>query len=593
MPSATQSQPRSQTSIVAVKVDGQPLAPDVAAKIVEATIEQDLVLPDAFAIRFRDIATATGSNTQTLFGMADRDEFRVGREIELSMGREEKTKTAMKGEITALELEMRADGVPGLTVRGYDKGHRLNRQKKTRTFTNHKISDIVQQVANDSGLTSKVDDTMEVYEHVFQDNQTDWEFVRGLARTIGKEAFVTDSALNFRTPAVNGAPIEQEFGQSLRQMRLRMTSSAQVGQVEVRGWDPKKKQAVTVLVKEPGDTAPKDKGKVGGDAASVFGSAKFILNDHTIASHEDAKQRAQSILDELSGGFVQLDCVCLGDADLKPGRQIKIKGISTRFAGEYYISATTHQTTPDRGYVTNVVVSGRQPNSLTALVSSNAARPGAPSAARSSFRHPGVVVGIVSNNQDPDDRGRVKLRFPWFDDSLESNWAPVASPMAGKDRGFFWLPEIDDEVLVAFDHGDINHPYVVGSLWNGIDKPPKRTNEVISGGNVNQRIIKSRSGHVITIDDTSGQESISIVDKTGSNSIKLESPTNKLTVAVNGDMILDASRGNLSLKGLTVSVEGIQSLTVKAPQTDVKATAKLSLDGGAMTEVKGGMVKLN
>lgn len=85
----------------------------------------------------------------------------------------------------------------------------------------------------------------------------------------------------------------------------------------------------------------------------------------------------------------------------------------------------------------------------------------------------GVVIGIVTNNRDPDGLHRVKLRFPWLGAEDESNWARVATPMAGPGRGFYALPEVDDEVLVAFDHGNVDHPYVVGSLWNGQDAPPE------------------------------------------------------------------------------------------------------------------------
>jgi uncharacterized protein involved in type VI secretion and phage assembly len=310
---------------------------------------------------------------------------------------------------------------------------------------------------------------------------------------------------------------------------------------------------------------------------------------------------------------------------LKPGVQIRLKGLSTRFSGDYYVSAATHQMTAERGYLTSVIVTGRQPNSVTALVGAgNGSRPGAPAAARTTATYPGVVIGIVTNNKDPEMGGRVKVKFPWLDDQLETDWARIASPMAGNGRGFFWLPEITDEVLVAFEHGDINRPYVVGGLWNGQDKPPRTAAQAVGGdGKVNLRVIKSRSGHTITIDDTQGQENITIVDKTGVNTIKLDSPTNKLSVSVDGDMSLEALKGNISMKGRTVAVEATQGLTMKGltvnaeatqamtvkgtsteeqataamkvsgATTDVEARAKLGLSGGAMTEVKGGIIRLN
>ncbi|NTW02923.1 MAG: phage tail protein, partial [Oscillochloris sp.] len=130
----------------------------------------------------------------------------------------------------------------------------------------------------------------------------------------------------------------------------------------------------------------------------------------------------------------------------------------------------------------------------------------------------GVTVGVVTNNQDPDSLGRVKVKLPWLSDQDESFWARVVAPMAGKDRGLYLLPEIDDEVLVAFEHGMIEYPYVLGALWNGKDNPP----ETNSNGKNNMRTLKSRSGMIIRLDDTDGSEKIEISDASGKNSIVID-----------------------------------------------------------------------
>lgn len=131
----------------------------------------------------------------------------------------------------------------------------------------------------------------------------------------------------------------------------------------------------------------------------------------------------------------------------------------------------------------------------------------------------GVTIGIVTNNKDPDGLGRVKVKFPWLSQTEESYWARIVTPMAGNDRGIYFLPEIDDEVLVAFEQGDMNVPYILGALWNGKDKPPVKNDD----GKNNQRVIKSRSGHQIILDDTEGEEKIIIQDKTGKNQIVISS----------------------------------------------------------------------
>src|SRR5262245_56550673 len=103
----------------------------------------------------------------------------------------------------------------------------------------------------------------------------------------------------------------------------------------------------------------------------------------------------------------------------------------------------------------------------------------------------GLVVGIVTNNQDPDKLGRIKVKFPWLTDTDESCWARIGMLMAGKGRGSFFLPEVDDEVILAFEHGDVRFPYVIGALWNGKDTPRYDN----ADGKNNLRVFTSRSGH--------------------------------------------------------------------------------------------------
>ena len=170
-------------------------------------------------------------------------------------------------------------------------------------------------------------------------------------------------------------------------------------------------------------------------------------------------------------------------------------------------------------------------------------------------------------------------------------------------------------MLVAFEQGDINRPYVIGCVWNGQDAPPEPATKVVDGsGKVNQRILKSRLGHTITIDDSADAPSISVVDKTGKNFVKIESQTNKLTAKVDGDMLLEArgtvtikgqtvdvqALSDLKLKGVTSNLEGTSTLTAKGATTNVEASATMtvkgtstSVQGSAMTEVKGGIVRIN
>ncbi len=200
----------------------------------------------------------------------------------------------------------------------------------------------------------------------------------------------------------------------------------------------------------------------------------------------------------------------------------------------------------------------------------------------------GVGVGVVTNNKDPQGMGRVKVRFPWRENQDESHWARIATLMAGKDRGSFFLPEVGDEVLVAFEREDIRHPYVIGGLWNGQDKPP----ETNSDGKNNIRKIKSRSGHEIifnddheakkekveihtkaghkvVLDDAAGSEKIEVRDKSGSNFIVIDSVQNSITI------------------------ESTAQLKIKSQKIDIEAGATMTLKASGALTIQGAIVKIN
>jgi uncharacterized protein involved in type VI secretion and phage assembly len=191
----------------------------------------------------------------------------------------------------------------------------------------------------------------------------------------------------------------------------------------------------------------------------------------------------------------------------------------------------------------------------------------------------GVVVGVVTNNQDPDNLGRVKVRFPWLSDSEESNWARIAAPMAGNDRGTYFLPEVDDEVLVAFEQGDPRFPYVLGALWNGKDAPPATNGD----GKNNLRVIKSRSGHIVKLNDEDGKETIEIIDKSGKNSIVIDTAKNTLTITTDKDITLSAAQGTIKLDAQNIQLKSSADTKIEASGgMDVKASGTLNVKGATV-----------
>lgn len=574
---------RLHTSAVHIKVNGADLPQEQMRRVAGVIVEQSLHLPDMFVIRLHDVGDDARQQQASFFKILDQDAFAIGREVEIRMGRDDEPRSVVKGEITSAEMEIEQGSAPLLTVRGYARSHRLHRGRQSRSFMNMSDADIVQKIAQEAGLSAKCDSTP-THDYVFQNNQTNWEFLKERAARLGYELFVEGRTLHFRKPQAGQqqAP-EQKLWQNLLSLRVKVSSSFQAGEVIVKAWDPKTKQPIVGRASN-GRLAPKTGiPQSGGQMASQFGSAKVYVVNRPVESQAEADAMAKAVYDELDGAFVQAEGACLGDPAIKPGMTVKMATLGQRLSGQYYVTSATHSVSAEEGYITAFVVSGRQTNSLLELVQ---AKGDGPSVAN-------VVVGVVTNNTDPDGLGRVKVKFPWLADD-ESWWARIASPMAGANRGLYFLPEIDDEVLVSFEHGDVTRPFILGALWNGKDKPPKANSEVVGGSKVNQRVIKTRAGHVITLDDTDGSEKISIVDKTGKNKIEIDSASNKITVEADGDIAISSAQSNISVEAQgNVSIKAQQNVEVQSQaNATVKAQGNASVEATGNLDLKGMAVNI-
>ena len=192
----------------------------------------------------------------------------------------------------------------------------------------------------------------------------------------------------------------------------------------------------------------------------------------------------------------------------------------------------------------------------------------------------GVAIAIVTQNHDPEKMCRVKVKFPWHDQPSESYWARLATPMAGNDRGLVLIPEVDDEVLVAFEREDLRFPYVLGALWNGKDKPPVANDD----GKNDKRILQSRKKHYLLFDDGSS----------GVVELKHEKGR-KITLDDNGFVVQD-ELGNVvkvdsNSGAMTIEAKG--QLSIKAATISLQATASLELKASGTVTINGSLVNIN
>jgi|SRR5829696_4532149 len=198
----------------------------------------------------------------------------------------------------------------------------------------------------------------------------------------------------------------------------------------------------------------------------------------------------------------------------------------------------------------------------------------------------GVALAEVTNNKDPRKWGRVKVKYRWRENAPESDWARVAALAGGKDRGTLWLPEVGDEVLVAFDKGDIDHPFVLGGLWNGVDVPPETNDD----GQNDTKLIRTRSGHQVKFFDKAGQESIEIKTK-GGHVVMMDDTAGSAKVEIK-----DSSGQNkitIDTAGNSLTIESGLSLKIKSQSIDIEAGASMNIKATGTISIQGALVRIN
>lgn len=295
--------------------------------------------------------------------------------------------------------------------------------------------------------------------------------------------------LNFRKPNVDES-LSLKWLRDLTSFQVRVSSAEQVSSVEVRGWDYEQKRAIVSTQSSEKVLTETEYGS-GKDTSSAFqekpNAPTMVIVDQPVFTSKEADAIAQAIFDELGGEFVHADAQAEGNPEIRPGRVVELEGMG-KYSGKYYVTEVRH-ILRERVYTTEFSIRGLRGGDLLSVLAP-AARPRAGQT---------LMVGIVTDNNDPDGLGRVRVKCPTLTEEHESNWARVVAAGAGKERGFDCLPEIEDEVLVAFEHGNIHRPYVIGGVWNGQDKPAESVNDTVDGGKVRLRTFTTRTGHTLQL----------------------------------------------------------------------------------------------
>ena len=335
-------------------INGSPLPVEAKLHVISLTVDHDVDLPGMFTLELTD----SDSQKEETTWINDEELFAVGNVVEVKLGYANDLETLIIGEITGIEPEFAFDRLPRLTVRGYDRRHRLQRGRKTQTFVQQKDSDIAAKIARDAGLTAQVEDSQVVHDYILQAEQTDIEFLQERAKRIHYEVVVEDKTLFFR-PVANGSSeiLTLSFDDDLMEFYPRLSSMGQVSELTVRGWNPKQKQEIVGQARV-GDEVSTMGGQNSGAALveDAFGTAVARVSDRPMLTQAEADRFAKARFNSLSLTLITGEGLCWGRTDLRPGKVIKIDGIGRRFSGQYYVTATVHRYHTQSGYRTHFTV---------------------------------------------------------------------------------------------------------------------------------------------------------------------------------------------------------------------------------------------
>lgn len=594
---------KDRVQIPSIKLDGTALSAAHYGALETLRIELSLWMPARCTIRLDDHD----------FAIVDSAKYAIGKGLKVALKDISGTSSdVFDGEITDLTVEQSVERKHQLVIGAMDKGHRLAAATNLRTFTKKKWSDIASTVASGAGLSTDITATSAEIPYAVQ-TTNDYAFLWEIARKIGYDWWIEAGKLVFKPSPTTAGPT-LKYGDTLEDFRVRYSGAVKGSKITVQGWDPATQKAVTgndsstltgTSMPTIGSDAPLVKD--GRSKAKTAWGKEYKTGDFPVTTTTEAQTVAKALALQADATEVFARGRASSTPKLVPGKAVKIENMGTKVSGSYYVTSVEHEWGDGvSGVTTRFTAGNKQPVGLADLM-------GAVGNEGSSWGQVGVVAGVVTNLEDPDKAGRVKVKFPSLSASDESDWARVVAVGAGPKTGIEWLPEVNDEVMVAFEHGDLAKPVVLGGVWSKKNMPPIAE----TAKTVKMRTLQTKQGHKIELqdgdDDAKKAITITLADKKtklnlAQDKIELEANSKPLTIKSGNASIEFDAQGNVTIKGQKVTIEAkmdlaLNGMNVKAEakaQMGLKATGPFKAEGAlanlesqGITTVKGSMVKIN
>lgn len=529
---------------------------------------------------------ADGKPSEGDFPLASASTFVPGAEIEILAGTVNEPVSLFKGFVVRQSIRAKQKGASELTVECRHGAFKMTIGRKNAVFLETTDSDVVSTLIGGASLTADVATTSVTHAQLVQYRSTDWDFLVSRAQANGQIVVTTEDKVIVKAASTGGSSVATlAFGATILEIDAQIDARTQFSAVKGFSWDPATQEGIEVDAADPSVAGPGN--LTTDDLSGVAGLSSFDLR-HPSLPEAELQAWADAEWKRTQSNRVCGRVKCEGIATVKVGDIVTLEGVGDRYSGDVFVTAVRHDNTPGEGWKTNLQFGGIEPFGVSEQTVS------APKAAGLLPSVSGLQIGIVVSNEDSSGEFCVGVTLPLVAAGGESLLARVASLDAGKERGFFFRPEVGDEVVVGFLDDDPRRPVILGMLHSSANAAP------LTGTDDNfEKVYQSKSKIRIYINDdtkvlmleTPGGNKVTLSDE--DKGIKLEDQNGNV-IAMDADGVRIESSKALTLKSSTeATIESGTSLSAKGgSELKLEGANSAELSSSGETAIKGSKVKL-
>jgi Rhs element Vgr protein len=566
-------------------------------EVISIRIEQHVNRIATAEITLRD-----GSAAAESFPVAESATFKPGVKVEIKLGYNSLNDSIFKGVVVKQQLRVNEISGSTILIVCKDEALKLTTNRKNNIFSKQKDSAIIEKITGNAGLQNSITTTTVEHEEVVQYYATDWDFIINRAEINGMLVITDSGKLTVAKPAVSDSPeLKLQYGYDIIEFDGELDATYQYTKVTSNAWDMSQQAMISSDAQEP---SVNKQGNINGKSlAEAVNIGANLLNTSAPIAEEDLKVWADAAILKNRLSRFKGTVTFQGSSKAKPNTTLQLEGLSERFNGNAFISGVVH--TLEQGRWNTEVQIGLSENWF-----SDSNKVNAPEASGLLPGVKGLQTGIVKKiYEDPDNEFRVQVEIPVLGVENEMVWARLSTFYNGNGIGAFFMPEVDDEVILGFVNDDPRFPVILGSVFSSKIAAPETPNQK----NTIKTLI-TQSKLQLKFDD---ENKVITLVTPGGNTLVLSDEDQAITITdqnsnkirMNSDGILVESQSNLtlkatesvSIKGASVSINATESIDATGgtvsitgnESTAISGTAECSVKSSGEVEVQGLMVKIN